>query len=83
MATRSELIKRHINMKPPTPKEDIIIAKGVGLYKSEWEEIETAATELGMTPHKLHAHAVRYFMRRYRSGIIKLKTKTITVLPSA
>ena len=66
--------------QPLTAQEDIIDAKGVGLKKSEWGEIEQRAQELGITRHKLAAILLRYGLDHLRNGKIKTKTeKTISL----
>jgi len=67
--------------KPPEGQgeKDIIEARGVGLKKSEWAELEKIATELGgMTLHAVTAYGVRYFLKAYRAGKIKpVSTQTL------
>jgi len=63
-------------------EKDIIEARGVGLKKSEWAELEKIAAELGdMTLHAVTAYGVRYFLKQYQAGKIKPETKKTQSLP--
>jgi hypothetical protein len=61
--------------------DDKIQARGVGLKRSEWEEMEKIAGEIGVTAHAAAAYAIKYFMRDYKAGKIKTQTKKIQTLP--
>lgn len=64
----------------PLTADDVIDAKGVGLKKSEWAEIDERAQSMGITRHKLAAMLLRYGLDHLRSGKIKTRTeKTITL----
>ena len=68
--------------EPKPKKQDRIEAKGAGLKKSEWAELDKIADDLGMTSHAVHVYAVRYFMAHYKSGKLKAQTQTVKILPS-
>lgn len=72
-----DLFKRTTDQPQPA-KADPITARGVGLKLSEWQEIETLAEGLNMTPHALAVYLLRYGMTDLRAG--KIKTKTTTTL---
>jgi hypothetical protein len=61
--------------------KDIIDARGVGLKKSEWAELDAIAKEMEKKPHYIRANAVRYFLKQYRAGKIKPETKRTQTLP--
>ena len=68
--------------EPKPKKQDRIEAKGAGLKKSEWAELDKIADDLGMTSHAVHVYAVRYFMAQYKAGKIKAQEKTVKSLPN-
>lgn len=49
--------------------------RGIGLYESEWANLEKIAGDLGITAHKLAQYAVRDFVRRYEAGEIKTEKR--------
>lgn len=59
----------------PTPADDIIQTKGVGLKRSEWEEIDRQAKTLHMTRHRVAAYLLRYGLQALREGKIKTKVE--------
>ena len=67
--------------KKALPDDDIVKPRGVGLKISEWQEVDEIADELGWKPHAVLVYAVRYFLKAYRDGEIKTKTRTTKELP--
>jgi hypothetical protein len=63
------------------PQNDKILTRGVSLKESEWEELGTIARELNITPHALASYAVRYFLKAWREGKIKIQIKQTKSLP--
>src|SRR5262245_54277678 len=62
-------------------QNDIVKARGVGLKASEWAELEKIAKDSGSKVNTVAAYAIRYFLKDYRSGKIKMEAKKIQTLP--
>lgn len=60
---------------------DIIAARGVGLKKSEWAQLEKISKELGTSLHSVTAYGVRYFLKAYQAGKIQPETRKTQKLP--
>lgn len=60
---------------------DMVKIRGVGLKMSEWEEIEKIGDSLGIKPHAVLQYAVRYFLKAWHEGKIKIKTETRKAFP--
>jgi hypothetical protein len=53
-----------------------VITRGLGLKESEWQFLEHLAHELGLkSRHAMTAYAVRYFIKQYQEGNIKMTTQ--------
>ncbi len=61
--------------------DDIIKTRGLGLRLSEWEEVDKIAAEMEVKPHGVLTFAVRYFLKHWREGRIKIKTETRNIFP--
>lgn len=55
----------------PAAVPDIVNPKGVGLLKSEWEEIDRIAGELNVTGHAVAKYLLRYGLKEYQKGNVK------------
>jgi hypothetical protein len=66
---------------PQDEKSDLVSSRGVSLKDSEWRELDAIADDLGWKPGAVLQYAARHFMKSYRSGEIKTKTKVIQELP--
>lgn len=55
-------------------EKDVIVAQGVGMKQSEWNEMRDIAEENGITLNGLSAHALRQFIKGYRAGLFKIET---------
>jgi len=55
--------------------------RGVGLREdTEWKIIDDAAEKLGVTSHALAVYFMRYAIKQYQAGKLKIKTKQINAL---
>jgi len=52
-----------------------VITSGLGLRQNEWQELEDAGAEFGLSRHGMTAYAVRYFLAKYRAGEIEIESK--------
>jgi hypothetical protein len=53
-----------------------VITRGLGLKESEWQFLEHLSHELGLnSKHAMTAYAVRYFIKQYQEGNIKMTTQ--------
>ena len=60
--------------------DDKIIARGVGLKESEWAELQKVADEQSTNLHAVTAYGVRYFLKEYKAGKVKIKQKNTVTL---
>jgi hypothetical protein len=61
-----------------TEEEKKVNPKGVGLMQWEWDEIERIAEDLGVTGHALAKFFLRYAVKQYKEGKVKIPTKKET-----
>jgi hypothetical protein len=59
---------------------DHVIAKGVGLRQSEWDELTRIANEHGLNTHLLAVFGLRYFLQQHRQGKVELPVETQTTI---
>lgn len=52
---------------------DKTVSRGVGLYRDEWTELEKISKEHNATLHAIAVYAIRYFLKQYHAGKIKLQ----------
>jgi hypothetical protein len=75
------MAKKQDNDQPDISGKQITKSFGVYLNKElAAEVIDIADKETNGSPHALLQYAVKYFIRQYRAGKVKLKKKTVTKL---
>jgi len=61
------------------PTADPMEARGVGLKRSEWEDLDQRARALGLSAHALALILLRYGINHLKTGKIKPSTEKVTV----
>jgi len=65
----------------PKKPDEMAQSRGVSLKTSEWQDIDQIADDLDWKPGAVSQYALRYFLKAWRNGEIKTKTRTTKELP--